>query len=287
MRAKALLTTLAVLLLLPTAVAAEELFNFSYFDVTYLDNGMDGAVTAVEGRDTIAVDVGEGDGLALHMSLALNNNIHVFAGYSGSNMDLRATQTVPYPTLDEMRDAFFSRGATPIWDERCDLTGDGMINYEDLYELHHATGDSRVAAEAAVAGALTAYRFGIGYNKMLKPKVGAYAQLFMDVVDLDHGKAAFVGGDRDFGANGNGIGAIVGLQGRVTDRFELEGRVTYSPVGDINMLGTTDADMLQGRTMLGIGGEFWFTRNSSIFAEVEGDGDLRTWAIGARTTFGS
>ena len=287
MRTRSLLTALAIMTLLPLGVAAEEAFNYSYFDMTYLNNGMDGTVTTINDRDRIDVNVGEGDGMGVRMSLAVNTNLHVFAGYSGSNMDVNATQTMSYPTLGEMRSAFLTTPGAANWDGFCDLTGDGMVNFLDLKVLKEASGDTRIASHAAVDGDLTDWRIGVGYNKLLATKVSGYAQVFWDDRNLDLGNALFMGERKDFGANDNGFGASVGLRGKVTDRFELTGHATYTPVGDINMLAETDADMLRSDTLFGIGSEFWFTDAFSIAAEVEGDGDVRAWLIAARFQFRS
>lgn len=285
MKIGTLLLTLVTLALLPTWVAAEEAFDYTYLDVTYLDNGLDGTTTADEGQDRIAVNIGAGDGMGLRTSFALTDNVHVFAGYSGSNMDLNATQTVPYPTLDQMRDAMFATDVNESWDQSCDLNDDGMVNFQDLEVLANADGDTRVAQQVAADGELTTWRLGMGYNQMLRPKIGAYGQLFLDIREIEHDSIAFAGG-RDFDANASGIGATFGLQGKMTSRLELEGWVTYSPVGEVDMLGRTDDDMLQDETLIGLGGEFWVTDNASIFAQVEGYSDIRAWSVGTRMGFG-
>lgn len=287
MKITTVLLTLAMFTLLPASVSAEEAFRYSYLDITYVDNGLDGTVTAREGQDTIAVDIGDGDGLGLRMSFAFNDNVHVFAAYSGSNMDVHATQTTPYPSLDEMRAAMFSTGADQTWDTHCDLNDDGMVNFLDLQILYNADGDTRVAQDVSLDGDLTSYRFGIGYNQMLRPTIGTYARLFMDVRDIDHGAGIAFAGDRDFDANANGVGATLGLRGRLNTRLELDGWVSYSPVAQIDMLGKTDSEMLQDETSIGLAGEFWVTDKASIFARIEGYSDIRAWAIGTRVGIGS
>ena len=286
MKITTVLLTFAVSMLLPASVNAEEAFRYSYLDMTYVDNGLDGTVTAREDQDTIAVNIGDGDGLGLRMSFAFNDNVHVFAAYSGSNMDVHATHTMPYPTLDEMRAAFFSTSAAQTWDVHCDLNNDGTVNFADLQILYNADGDTRVAQDVSLDGDLTSYRFGIGYNRMLRPKIGTYGRLFMDVRDIDHGTAIAFAGGRDFDATANGVGATLGLRGRLNTRLELDGWVSYSPVAQIDMLGKTDAEMLQDETLIGLAGEFRVTDKASIFARVEGYSDIRAWAIGTRVGIG-
>jgi hypothetical protein len=242
-------------------------------------------VTAIEGRDRIDINVGEGDGIGIRAGRALTDNIHVFAGYTGSNMDLNATHTVPMPTLDEMRAAFFARPEAENWDGPCDLNEDGMINAIDLGLLKLA-GDSRIADRVAVGGDMKTWRIGVGYNALITPRVGAYTQVFWDARDLDSDTATFMDETGDIDTHASGFGATVGLRGRVTNNFELAGHVTYTPVGDVNLLAATRAGTISDDTLLGIGGEYWVNDALSIVAEVEGDGDVRSWLFGARYAIG-
>lgn len=279
MRITTFLITAAIMALLPLGVAAEEVFNYTYLDMTYLDNGMDGTVTATEGRDQVTVNVGEGDGTGLRMSLALTSNVHVFAGYAGSNLDANATHTVSMPTIDEMKSAFLAQPGDANWDGLCDLTGDGKVDLHDLSALAHADTDG---SYAELAGDMTDWKVGIGYNAMITRNIGGYAQLFWDNRDVDLGSAPFMGKTRAFGANDNGVGVALGLRGKVTDRLQLTGHATYSPVGEVNMLAATSGDMLSGDTLVGIGGEYWITDALSFVTEIEGDGDVRSWLVALR-----
>lgn len=287
MRNKSLLTALAVILLLPFGVQAEEVFNYTFFEMSYLNNGMDGTATAIEGRDRIDIRTGEGSGRGLRMSLALDSNLHVFAGYSGSNMDVSATQTVPYPTLDEMGAAFFTSPGAENWDGLCDLNGDGANNFLDLQMLSLADSDSRVASRAVFDGDMKDWSLGIGYNGMLTRKVGAYAQLFWQTRDLNLGNALFIGENQDLSTSENGVGATVGIRGQLGKRFELSGHVTYSPVSKMNLLAGLGAEILSDGVLFGIGGEFSFTDTFSICAGVDGDSHVRAWLLGMRYNFRS
>ncbi len=289
MKTRLILATFAAAALLPITAGGEEVFDYTYFDLTYLDNGLSGTVSAVDNGERVDLRTGEGDGLGVRASFAVHPNFHVFGLYSGSNLDLNATHTRAYPSLDAMTAAFFTTPEFEAWDAACDLNDDAMINFSDLAMLKEATelgNDTWVESYAEADGDLTDLRLGVGYNTMLAPKVGAFAQVFWDSRDLDFASAQFMGENRDFGTDDNGIGAAVGLRGKVTDKLELNGRVTYTPDGDLNMLAETQSSVFSDDTLLAFGGTYNFTQAFSMSAEVEGDGDVQAYWIGARLTNG-
>ena len=289
MKTTLLRTSLTTLLLLPFAAAAQDSFNYDYFDVTYVDNGMDRMETAFNDADTVSMELGDGDGIGIRASKALSSEIHVFAGYYRSNLDLKATQTVGLPSLDSMRDAFMGTPDAENWDALCDLNEDGIVNYGDLAWLKAAIANgetSRIASEAATDGDMSDWRIGFGYNRMLATGLNGYAEVFWHGRDLDFGETHFMGRATDFGATDNGIGATLGLRSQVTERLQLSGRVTYTPVGDIDILATDGDDRLRDDMLYGVGGEFWFNDTFSVLAEVEGDGEAQTWLLAARYQIG-
>lgn len=288
MRQKLVLSVLAASLLLQwSAVAAlPERFSYRYLDVSFLDNGYDGAVATSDGDDRIEAVVGSGDGNRIELSLAVRESLHLFGEYSRSSLDLDVTETVFYPVLDDMRGSFFSTAGSASWAARNDLSGDGVINFKDLAMLRGVEGSTRRRTQVAVGGDLSQLRLGLGWNRDLAPNWGVFARLFVDYRRLDHGSASFFDKQRDFGASKAGPGAELGLRIKATDLIELEGSVTYTPVGDVNVLGLRAKDRLGHQVSAGIGGRYALSKHISVSAQLRDDGDTRLWTAGLRIFFG-
>jgi len=287
MKTRTLLLCAAAMTLLPLSVAAEETFDYTYFDVTYLSNGIDNSIATTDGHDMIDLAIVDGYGIGARGSLALTPHVHAFAGYATSDLDLDALHRVSMPTLAEMQNAFYTTPGMESWDAPCDLNGDGMINAVDLGLLKAAGAEPRIAEAVTVDGNLRDWRVGLGVNGLLTQRVSGYAQLFWEDRNVDFDKAFFAGEVRDASAADNGFGATVGARGKVTDKFELTGNVTFTPVGDIDLLADTSAGRLNSNTVVGVAGQYWFTDTFSMMAGVEGDNDIRAWTLGVRYDLGN
>ena len=77
------------------------------------------------------------------------------------------------------------------------------------------------------------------------------------------------------------------LLGLLAQRFELTGEVTYTPIGDVDLLAATSAGRLGNDVLYGVGGEFWLTDTFSVRAATQGDGDVRAWTLGVRYDIGN
>ena len=282
MRLKILVMILAVLVLAPLPTAAQDDISYTWFETSYIDNGLDDSLSRDDGPERIDLAIGEGDGFGLRGSMALTENVHVFAGYAGSDIDIGATATADWPSLDAMRAAFFTTPDADYWDALCDLNGDGMINVVDLGLLRAAGPGRRVLGSTDVGGDVRDWRVGIGVNRMLTPTISGYAQLHWNDRDLDVDTVALAGEMVDFGASDNGFGATLGARGRVMERLELKGHVTHTPVGDIDLLADKSADRLDRDTIGGLAAELWFTDALSMTAGIEGDADTQAWRLGVR-----
>jgi len=83
-------------------------------------------------------------------------------------------------------------------------------------------------------------------------------------------KVDFGPGDSDDDA----IGLGVGLRGRVTDRFEVQGGVQYA-----------DLELLRDDILLSLGGRYYLTPQLALGAGVEAGDDVTTWNAGVRYEF--
>jgi len=274
MKTRPIITILSGLVILPVAAHAQEI-SYSYLDAAYMNNGMD--VSASESlADTIyidtvmtadiaadiGIDVDDGNGFGLRGSWGFHPNWHVFAAYADTDTDLR-------------------------------LSGSGTIT-----EMDETPMDFGLTASSG--GDATDWRVGFGYNHDFSPRLSGFAQLSWDSRDVDFDSVTVVIDDESdllqpsdliadidgISIDNAGIGANVGLRGKVNDWLELNGHVRYSEVGGIDLMADGD-DILDSDTLFGFGAEVQFTDNFAICGEVETGEDSTGWAILTRFYFGS
>jgi hypothetical protein len=75
-------------------------------------------------------------------------------------------------------------------------------------------------------------------------------------------------------AKDDGFSVGAGLRGRLGERFELEGNVTYYDVGDGD------------DTSLGVAVRYFFTRNIAVGADYQRFDDAKLWGLGLRVSLG-
>ena len=273
MKTRLFITTLGCLVTLPVAVHAQDI-SYTYFDGAFINNGFD--VSASESfAETIALDtdvtadvaadmgitVKDGDGFALRGSWGFHPNWHVFAGYADHDLDVLMNMS---GTITEM-------DATPA-----DF---GLV--------------------ASTRGDITDWQAGLGYNFNFTPNVSGFVQVSWDNRDVDFDsmsvslsdptgqlEATDVIGDADLlSVDNDGLGANVGLRGKVTDWLELNGHVRYSEIGGIDLMADGD-DTLDSDTWVGVGAVVHVTDTFAINGEVEAGDDSTAWGVKARLYFG-
>ena len=274
MKTRLFVTTLGCLAILPVAAHAQDI-SYTYFDGAFMNNGIDASVSE-SFTDTISLDseftadlsadlgiaLKDGDGYALGGSWGFHQNWHAFAGYADHKLDLL-------------------------------MNGSGTITEID---------SSPVPFDliASSRGDVTDWRAGLGINTYITEGISGFAQVSWDnrQVDFD---SMFVSlndptgllspsdivGDVDsaISLDKDGIGANVGLRGRVTDWLELNGHVRYSEVGGIDLLAETEDDVISSNTLYGVGAVVHFTDTFAVAGEVEAGEDTTAWQILARLYF--
>lgn len=106
---------------------------------------------------------------------------------------------------------------------------------------------------------------GIGGHMPLADGLDLIGTLSYLYTNVDYGP-----GDTDDDA----IGLGVGLRGRLTDRFELQGGVQYA-----------DLELLRDDILLSLGGRYYLTPQLALGAGVEAGDDVTTWNAGVRYEF--
>ena len=91
--------------------------------------------------------------------------------------------------------------------------------------------------------------------------------------------------DTNIKLDNEGVGANIGLRGRVTDWLELNGQVRYSEVGGIDLLAETEDDVITSNTLYGVGAVVHFTDTFAVSGEVEAGEDVTAWGVFARLYF--
>lgn len=267
----------------PAPQPAPEPFDYTYVQAGFYDSGLGSGSAELDIADTLDVRAGSTSGIELQMSLEVGDRVHVFAGYNKSNLDLDASRTVLWPTIDEMRVGFLATADNPAYIARNDLNGDGRINIADLAILKRAV-NPRGSGEAVVAGDMQTWRAGAGLHQTLRPWLSGYMRVFAEHRKLDH-PAVILIDPRDFGASATGIGASAGLRVAASKRLELSGELLYSPFADVDLLGASDDEILEGATLFSFGALFRVTRRLHFVAAGDTDGDLTSWRAGLRFTF--
>lgn len=110
------------------------------------------------------------------------------------------------------------------------------------------------------------YSVGLGGRYPLSP-----------TLDLT-GRVAWVraeAGVGPFSASDDGYGVTGGLRGRLGERFELEGNVSYFDVGSGS-----------GDTAAGVAARYFFTDSLAVTADFQRYDDVNLWGLGARVNFG-
>jgi hypothetical protein len=95
----------------------------------------------------------------------------------------------------------------------------------------------------------------------------------LDVV----GTVSYVYTNVDFGpgdADDDAIGLGVGLRGRLTDRFEMQGGVKYA-----------DIELLSDDILFSVDGRYYFTPQLALGAGAEAGDDMSVWNVGVRYEF--
>ncbi len=274
MKTRLFVTTLSCLAILPVAAHAQDI-NYTYFDGAFMNNGIDASVSE-SFTDTISIDteftadlsadmgiaLKDGDGYALGGSWGFHQNWHAFAGYADHKLDLLMDASGTITQID----------SSPV-----------------PFEL-----------AASSRGDVTDWRAGFGFNTYLTESVSGFAQISWDNREVDF-DSMFVSltdptgllspsdvvGDVDSAIklDKDGIGANVGLRGRVTDWLELNGHVRYSEVGGIDLMAESENDVITSNTLYGVGAVVKFTDTFAVSGEVEAGEDVTAWAVLARLYF--
>ena len=271
MKTRLFITILGCFVSLPVAVHAQDI-SYTYFDGAYINNGLD-VSTSESFVDTIALDTGmtadvaadmdiavkDGDGFALRGSWGFHPNWHAFAGYVDHDLDVLMNMSGTITEVDAIPADFGLTAST--------------------------RGD---------------WQAGLGYNFNVSPNVSGFVQVSWDSRDVDFDSMAVsfsdptgmleptdVIGDVDaLSLDNDGLGANVGLRGKVTDWLELNGHVRYSEVGGIDLMADGD-DVLDSDTWFGVGAVVHITDTFALNGEVETGDDSTAWGVKARLYFGS
>ena len=106
---RALLATMTAMLL-PIGAMAGENINYTFFDLKYVDNGIDESYSETFEGESLSLDVDGSGGFAVLGSLAINENWHVFADYAATDVDLKASAM-----LDDLEDSVTIGGDVDDW----------------------------------------------------------------------------------------------------------------------------------------------------------------------------
>ncbi len=274
MKTRLFVTTLGCLAILPVAAQAQDV-NYTYFDGAFMNNGIDASISD-SFVDTIILEsefsadlsadlnmgVKDGDGYALGASWGFHPNWHAFAGYADHKLDLFMNAS---GTITEIE------GPAVPFDLAANSDGD-----------------------------VTDWRVGFGYNTYITDNVSGFFQVSYDTRKMDFdsmsvsltdptgllGPSDIIGDvDTNIKIENEGIGANIGLRGRVTDWLELNGHVRYSPVGGIDLMAEEDDDAITSNTLYGVGAVVEFTDNFAVSGEVEAGEDVTAWGVFARLYF--
>ncbi len=274
MKTRLFVTALSCLAILPVAAQAQDV-NYTYFDGAFMNNGIDASISD-SFTDTIILEsefsadlsadlnmgVKDGDGYALGASWGFHENWHAFAGYADHQLDLFMNASGTITEFD----------STPV-EFGLNATSDGDVKD---------------------------WRVGFGYNTYLTDTVSGFFQVSYDTrkIDFDSmsvsltdptgllGPSDIIGDvDTNIKIENEGIGANIGLRGRVTDWLELNGHVRYSPVGGIDLMAEEDDDAITSNTLYGVGAVVEFTDTFAVSGEVEAGEDVTAWGVFARLYF--
>lgn len=275
MKTRLYVTALSCLAILPVAAQAQDV-NYTYFDGAFMNNGIDASISE-SFVDTIVLDseftadlsadlnmgVKDGDGYALGASWGFHPNWHAFAGYADHELDLF-------------------------------MNASGTLSEVDLPPTDFALA-------ATSSGDVKDWRAGFGYNTYITENVSGFVQVSWDSRSIDFdsmsvsltdpsgmlGPSDIIGDvDTNIKIDNEGLGANVGLRGKVTDWLELNGHVRYSEVGGIDLMAEEDDDAITSNTLYGVGAVVEFTDTFAVSGEVEAGEDVTAWAVFARLYFG-
>jgi hypothetical protein len=186
--------------------------------------------------------------LALPLAAAAGDSV------SYSYADL-AYVTTDIDGVDEDLDGFALRGSFEITDQ--------------AFLFGTYTDQSADAGGATVD--YTTMTLGGGYAWSLSDKADLYGKLGYATAEVEVDVPGLGGGSVD----DDGFMLGMGLRGRVSQQFELEGSVNYYDFSDSG-----------DDTSLGAAARWFFTDQFSAFAEGDFGDDVSTYGIGMRWTFG-
>ena len=130
---------------------------------------------------------------------------------------------------------------------------------------------TRVPSPAAPTSTITTFTLGGGYAWSLSDSADLYGKLGYVSSEVE----VSVPGLGGFSVDDDGFLLGVGLRGRVSQQFELEGAVNYTDYSDSG-----------DDTSLGAAARWFFTDQFSAFAEGEFGDDVTSYGIGMRWNFG-
>lgn len=123
------------------------------------------------------------------------------------------------------------------------------------------------------------WRIGVGYAYPFSSTIAFYGRLSFDNLELKDARVA--GFDLDIDADGNGLGAELGMIWAATPAIHLQGHVRYTSVGGVAPEGSDNFD---SDILVGLNGRWYFRRNMALVTGYE-YGKITTFNVGLRFSF--
>jgi hypothetical protein len=123
------------------------------------------------------------------------------------------------------------------------------------------------------------WRLGVGYSRPISDRTTFYGRLSYDYLEFKDVQVA--GFDLDTDADGNGVGGEIGVIWAATPKFDLQGNVRYTAVGEVADSGS---DAFDDDILVGVTGRWNFNPKLALVSGYE-LGKITTWNVGLRYSF--